>query len=165
MSLPSITGTARLTDDPELRFTASGKAVAKLRLAFSERKKDDSGNWVDGDNAFLDASVWGDEAEHVAESLQRGMEVLVSGKLRQREYEAKDGTKRTVFELMFVTVAPTLKFATAKVQKMQRSGGQQGQAPRAQQGGNFDDPWSTQGAQPPRGSREQSSSFDEAPPF
>lgn len=142
MSLPTLTGVGRLTEDPSLRFTPSGKAVVTVRLAFSDRRKNEStGAWEDGDKAFIDASVWGDEAEHIAESLQRGHEVLVSGKFKQREYTTKDGEKRTVYELAFATVAPTLKFATAKLQKMQRSG-VSGQ-PQPAQGGNFDDPWST----------------------
>lgn len=162
MSLPTLTGTARLTEDPSLKFTSSGKAVCQVRLAFSDRKRDDQGNWSDGDKVFLDASVWGDEAEHLAESLQRGHEVLVSGKLRQREYEARDGSKRTVFELVFATVAPTLKYATAKVQKMSRSGGQSG---AQQQGNGGSDPWASQGAQPDRsfGGRQQAA--DDSPPF
>jgi single-strand DNA-binding protein len=159
MSLPTLTGVGRLTDDPELRFTPSGKAVAKVRLAFSDRKKDDAGQWVDGDTAFIDASVWGDEAEHVAESLQRGHEVLVSGKFKQREYVTKDGEKRTVYELAFATVAPTLRYATAKVSKMQRSSG--GAQSQPAQGGGFDDPWSTGGANGP--SRGQPA--DDSPPF
>jgi single-strand DNA-binding protein len=160
MSLPLITGTARLVEDPELRFTPNGKAVAKLRLAFSDRKKNEQTNqWEDGDKVFLDASVWGDEAEHICEGLTRGIEVLVSGKLRQREYEAKDGTKRVVFELLFATIAPTSKFAVVKVQKTQRSGGN-GPAPTA---GPGDDPWASQGAQANRGFGGQNS--DQEPPF
>lgn len=165
MSLPTISGTGRLVDDPELRFTPNGKAVAKVRLAFSDRKKNEStGQWEDGDKVFIEASVWNDEAEHIAESLQRGHEVLVSGKLRQRSYETREGEKRTVFELVFATIAPTLKYATAKVQKAQRSGGNGGQ-PTAD-GDGFNDPWQTQGAQPDRGSggRQQAAASDE-PPF
>ncbi len=161
MSLPLITGTARLVDDPELRFTQNGKAVAKVRLAFSDRKKNEqTGQWEDGDKIFLEASVWNEEAEHIAESLKRGHEVLVSGKLRQREYEAKDGTKRTVFELVFPTIAPTLKWATAKVQKMSRSngGGQQ----QSQGGGDFNDPWQNSG--PGRGQQSRQPA-DDSPPF
>lgn len=166
MSLPTITGTARLVDDPDLRFTANGKAVAKVRLAFSDRKKNEqTGQWEDGDKIFLEASVWNDEAEHIAESLQRGHEVLVSGKLRQREYQTREGEKRTAFELVFPTIAPTLKWATAKVQKMQRSGSAapSGGARPAQSG---EDPWATQGGQPDRsfGGQKQSS-FDDSPPF
>ncbi len=161
MSLPLLTGTARLVDDPELRFTPNGKAVAKVRLAFSDRKKNEStGQWEDGDKIFLEASVWHEEAEHIAESLQRGHEVLVSGKLRQREYQTREGEKRTAFELVFPTIAPTLKWATAKVSKMQRSGGSNGQRPAGNEG--FDDPWSSGGAQSARGGQQASS---EEPPF
>ncbi len=161
MALPTLTGTARLVDDPALSFTPSGKAVAKVRLAFSDRRKNEqTGQWEDGDKCFVDASVWDQEAEHVAESLTRGMEVLVTGKLRQRQYETREGEKRTVFELAFATIAPTLKFATAKVQKMQRASGGGQQAPA--QGGNFDDPWANQGAQPARGT---SGPQDSEPPF
>nr|WP_221374349.1 single-stranded DNA-binding protein [Actinoplanes polyasparticus] len=163
MSLPLITGTARLVDDPELRFTSGGKAVAKVRLAFSDRKKNEQTNqWEDGDKIFLEASVWNEEAEHIAESLQRGHEVLVSGKLRQREYEAKDGTKRTVFELVFPTIAPTLKWATAKVNRMSRSNGG-GQQPQGQQGGG--DPWASQAAQPDRGFGGRQQAATDEPPF
>lgn len=141
MPLPSLSGTGRLTEDPSLKFTASGKAVCTVRLAFSDRKKNEqTGQWEDGDKVFLDASVWGDEAEHVAESLARGHEVLVSGKFRQREFTTREGEKRVVYELAFATVAPTLKYATAKVSKMQRSGAQQSQAAQG-----ADDPWSTGG--------------------
>jgi single-strand DNA-binding protein len=158
MSLPVLTGVGRLTEDPSLAFTPSGKAVAKLRIAFSDRKKDDAGNWSDGDKAFIDASVWGDEAEHIAESLQRGHEVLVSGKFKQREYTARDGEKRIVYELAFATVAPTLKYATAKVNKVQRTGSG---SPAATPGGSgADDPWTT--AAPAPGS--PASDFD-SPPF
>ncbi len=167
MSLPTLTGVGRLTEDPELRFTPNGKAVAKVRLAFSDRKKDEGGNWVDGDKAFIDASVWGDEAEHIAESLTRGIEVLVSGKFKQREYTTREGEKRTVYELAFATVAPTLKYATAKVSKMQRSGGgaQPSGSSNGGGGGTFDDPWATQGAQPSRGFGSQQAHRDDEPPF
>ena len=140
MSLPILTGVGRLTEDPALKFTPAGKAVVTLRLAFSDRRKNDQGVWEDGDKAYIDANVWGDEAERIAESLQRGHEVMVSGKFKQREYEARDGSKRVVYELAFATVAPTLKFATVKVAKLQRSGGARQQESGS---GGFDDPWST----------------------
>lgn len=140
MSLPTITGVARLTDDPELRFSASGVAVCKVRLAFNSRKKDDSGNWVDGDSFFVDGSVFKQEAENVAESLTRGMEVVVTGRLKTRRYETKEGEKRSVVELTVDGIGPTLKFATAQVKKLGRSSG--GEATR---GGSSDDQWSTGG--------------------
>ncbi len=160
--LPLVTGTARLVDDPELRFSSGGKAMCRMRLAFSDRKRQDDGSWADGDKAFLDATVWGDEAEHLAEGLTRGVEVLVSGKLRQREYEARDGSKKQSYELVFATVAPTSRFAVVKVSKMQRSGGNGG-GQQQSNGGGFDDPWASQGAQPTQGS--QQSVQDDSPPF
>jgi len=161
MSLPTLSGIGRLVDDPELRFTPNGKAVVKMRIAFSDRKKDDQGNWSDGDKLFVDASVWNDEAEHIAESLQRGHEVLVSGKFRQREYTTREGEKRVAYELVFATVAPTLKYATAKVNKMQRSSGN-GDGRAAQGSSSFEDPWATQGATT---GPAQVSDFDSEPPF
>lgn len=167
--LPTITGIGRLVNDIELRFTSGGKAVATARIAFSDRKKQDDGTWVDGDKAFLDASVWGEEAERLAECLPRGTEVIVSGKLRQREYEAKDGTKRTIYELLFATIAPTLKYAAVSVRKAERTSGnsgggqqRQGGQQNGRQGGGFDDdPWATASNSRSGGS----SSFDETPPF
>jgi single-strand DNA-binding protein len=138
MSLPVISGVARLTDDPELRYAASGIAICKVRLAFNSRKKDNSGNWVDGDVFFVDGTVFKEEAEHVAESLQRGLEVTVVGRLKTRRYETKEGEKRSVVELMIDGIGPALKYATANVQKMQR--GSVGSAPP---GGSADDPWAT----------------------
>lgn len=124
MALPTLTGTGRLTDAPELRFTPSGKAVCKVRLAFNSRRKNQqTQEWEDGDVFYIDGSVWGDEAEHVAESLDRGMEVVVSGETRTRQYETKDGEKRTVVELNIRSIGPSLRYATAKVQKMARTGG------------------------------------------
>lgn len=161
--LPTITGTGRLVSDIELRYTSSGKPVASARIAFSDRKKQDDGSWADGDKVFLDASVWGEEAERLAEGLPRGTEVLVSGKLRQREYEAKDGTKKFVFEVLFATIAPTLKYASVSVRKAERTSGGQQSGGQSQGGSQFDDPWS-QPAQP-GGRSGGGSSFDETPPF
>jgi len=123
MSLPTLTGVGRLVADPELRFTSSGKAVCRLRVAFSDRKKDQAtGEWRDGDKIFLDVTVWEQEAENIAESLTRGTELVVSGKLRQREFEDREGNKRTSYELVFPVLGPTLKYATAKVTKAGRNG-------------------------------------------
>lgn len=166
--LPTITGIGRLVSDIDLRYTSSGKAVATARIAFSDRKKQDDGTWVDGDKAFLDASVWGEEAERLAEGLPRGTEVLVSGKLRQREYEAKDGSKKFVFEVLFATIAPTLKYAAVSVRKAERTGGGNGggQQSRPQSGGGFnDDPWATQGVRPTNSRSGGGGSFDDEPPF
>jgi single-strand DNA-binding protein len=123
----TITVIGNLTDDPELRFTPSGAAVAKFRVASTPRYMDkQSGEWKDGEALFLACTVWRQAAENVAESLQRGARVIVSGRLRQRSYETREGEKRTVIELEVDEVGPSLRYATAKVQKMQRSGGNGG---------------------------------------
>ncbi len=120
----TITVIGNLTDDPELRFTPSGAAVAKFRVASTPRFMDKASNeWKDGEPLFLACTVWRQAAEHVAESLQRGARVIVSGRLRQRSYETREGEKRTVIELEVDEIGPSLRYATAKVQKMSRSGG------------------------------------------
>jgi len=179
----TITVVGNLTDDPELRFTPSGAAVAKFRIASTPRTLDRaSGEWKDGEPLFLACNIWRDAAEHVAESLQRGARVIVQGRLRQRSYETREGEKRTVYELEVDEIGPSLRYATAKVQKMSRSGGGGGGGfgasgggggSRPQQqgggGGNFDDPWAT--AAPAQSSRSgsgggaASSNFDDEPPF
>jgi len=168
-----ITVVGNLTDDPELRFTPSGAAVAKFRIASTPRTMDRQTNeWKDGEPLFLQCNIWRQAAENVAESLQRGSRVIVTGRLRQRSYETREGEKRTVYELEIDEIGPSLKYATAKVQKMQRSsgGGGYGSGGGSSQGGgsgsggnssssNFDDPWAS--AAPASGS----GSFDEEPPF
>lgn len=162
MSLPTVTGVARLVEDPQLRFTSGGKGVTKMRLAFSARRRNPQTNeWEDGDKCFLDAEVWEPSAENVAESLSRGMEVVVSGRLRQREYEARDGGKRTVFDLLLDSIGPSLRYATAKVQKMSRSGGDRSGGGSGF-GGGGDDRWA--GAAPSAGPT-RGGNFDEEPPF
>jgi len=119
----TITVVGNLTDDPELRFTPSGAAVAKFRVASTPRFMDKtSGEWKDGEPLFLACNIWRDAAEHVAESLQRGSRVIITGRLRQRSYETREGEKRTVIELEVDEIGPSLRYATAKVQKMARSG-------------------------------------------
>ena len=119
-----ITVVGNLTDDPELRFTPCGAAVANFTVASTPRVLDKQTNeWKDGDTLFLRCSVWRQAAENVAESLQRGMRVIVTGRLRQRSYETKEGEKRTVVELEVDEVGPSLRYATAKVNKTQRGGG------------------------------------------
>ncbi|WEH40855.1 single-stranded DNA-binding protein [Streptomyces sp. NBC_01218] len=135
-----ITVVGNLVDDPELRFTPSGAAVAKFRVASTPRIFDRQTNeWKDGEGLFLTCSVWRQAAENVAESLQRGMRVIVQGRLKQRSYEDRDGVKRTVYELDVDEVGPSLKSATAKVTKTSgrggQSGGQQGGYGGGQQGG------------------------------
>jgi single-strand DNA-binding protein len=119
-----ITVIGNLTNDPELRFTPSGAAVAKFTVASTPRTLDrQSGEWKDGEPLFLQCSVWRQAAENAAESLTRGARVIVQGRLRQRSYETREGEKRTVIEMEVDEVGPSLKYATAKVQKMSRSSG------------------------------------------
>ncbi|HEY0536198.1 MAG TPA: single-stranded DNA-binding protein [Actinoplanes sp.] len=179
----TITVVGNLTDDPELRFTPSGAAVAKFRIASTPRTLDrQSGEWKDGEPLFLACNIWRDAAEHVAESLQRGARVIVQGRLRQRSYETREGEKRTVYELEVDEIGPSLRYATAKVQRMNRSGGGSGGGFGASNGGggnrqpsgasggggNFDDPWATSAPAPSGGARPSggsNSSFDDEPPF
>jgi single-strand DNA-binding protein len=188
----TITIVGNLTDDPELRFTPSGAAVAKFRIASTPRTLDRQTNeWKDGEPLFLACNIWRDAAEHVAESLQRGARVIVQGRLRQRSYETREGEKRTVYELEVDEIGPSLRYATAKVQRMNRSGGGGGGGFGASNGGgggggggnrqssggsggagNFDDPWATSAPASSGGSRPtgggaagNSSSFDDEPPF
>ncbi|MFE4263007.1 single-stranded DNA-binding protein [Streptomyces sp. NPDC056883] len=122
-----ITVVGNLVDDPELRFTPSGAAVAKFRVASTPRTFDKQTNeWKDGESLFLTCSVWRQAAENVAESLQRGMRVIVQGRLKQRSYEDREGVKRTVYELDVEEVGPSLKNATSKVTKTTGRGGQGG---------------------------------------
>lgn len=166
----TITVIGNLTDDPELRFTPSGAAVAKFRVASTPRFMDKaSGEWKDGEPLFLPCTVWRQAAEHVAESLQRGARVIVSGRLKQRSYETREGEKRTVIELEVDEIGPSLRYATAKVQKMSRSGGSSGGGfggggGQGGGGGNFDDPWASAAPAPSRGG-SGGGNFDEEPPF
>jgi single-strand DNA-binding protein len=160
----TITVIGNLTDDPELRFTPSGAAVAKFRVASTPRFLDKaSGEWKDGDPTFLSCTVWRQAAENVAESLQRGSRVILSGRLRQRSYETKEGEKRTVMEIEVDEIGPSLRYATAKVQKMSRSGGGgYGSSGGNSSGGHSsDDPWAT--AAP--ASSSGGGNFDDEPPF
>src|SRR3954454_13314968 len=118
-----ITVIGNLVDDPELRFTPSGAAVADFRIASTPRTFDKNTNeWKDGDTLFLSCAVWRQYAENVAESLQRGMRVIVQGRLKSRQYETREGEKRTVFEIDVDEVGPSLRSATAKVTRAMRSG-------------------------------------------
>lgn len=120
MSLPRIELEGNLVADPELRFTASGKAVANFRVATSERKKQGN-DWVDGDECFLECTVWDQMAENVCESLTKGQKVIVTGRLKQRSYETNSGEKRTVYEVKADSVGPSLRNSVAKVNKVERS--------------------------------------------
>jgi single-strand DNA-binding protein len=155
-----ITVVGNLVADPELRFTASGQPVATFRVASTPRVRDNaSGEWKDGDSLFLTCNVWRQAAENVAESLQRGMRVIVTGRLKQRNYETKEGEKRTVYEIEVDDVGPSLRNASAKVAKANRTGGsggygggqggnggysgQSGQGGQSSGGGRNEDPWAS----------------------
>jgi single-strand DNA-binding protein len=168
----TITVIGNLTDDPELRFTPSGAAVAKFRVASTPRFMDKATNeWKDGDPLFLSCTVWRQAAENVAESLQRGARVILSGRLRQRSYETKEGEKRTVMELEVDEIGPSLRYATAKVQKMSRSSGGGFGSSSGGGGGNSggafgtDDPWATATPAASGGAGGGGGNFDDEPPF
>jgi single-strand DNA-binding protein len=171
-----ITIAGNLVDDPELRFTPAGQPVARFRVASTPRFRDNStGEWKDGDSLFLTCNVWRQAAENVAESLTRGMRVLVSGRLRQRSYETKEGEKRTVYEVEVDDVGPSLRNASAKVNRIARSGsgdggygggqrgsgGSGGRPPGGQgssgggHGGADADPWAS----------DSSGGYSDEPPF
>ena len=138
----TITMIGNLVDDPELRFTPSGAAVAKFRVASTPRYLDKATNeWKDGESLFLQCQIWRQAAENVAESLTKGMRVILSGRLKQRSYETKEGEKRTVFEVEVDEVGPSLRNATAKVTRTQRAGGSGGAAAPAAAESFGDDPW------------------------
>ena len=122
-----ITVVGNLVADPELRFTPAGQPVATFRVASTPRMRDAaSGEWKDGDSLFLTCNVWRQAAENVAESLQRGMRVIVTGRLKQRNYETKEGEKRTVYEVEVDDVGPSLRNASAKVNRASRGSGEGG---------------------------------------
>ena len=140
-----ITVIGNLTADPELRFTPAGAAVANFTVASTPRTFDRHKNeWMDGDALFMRCNVWREAAENVAESLTRGSRVIVSGRLKQRSYETREGEKRTVVELEVDEIGPSLKYATAKPNKADRKGG--GGFGTATSKPTQDDPW---GATPP----------------
>lgn len=165
----TITVIGNLTNDPELRFTPSGSAVANFTIASTPRTFDRQANeFKDGETLFLRASVWREAAENVAESLTKGTRVIVSGRLKSRSYETKEGEKRTVIELECDEVAPSLRYAVAKVSRAQRSsnpGGQTSQGygnqPTGRQG-QQDDPWA---ANPSANAGSWGNGPDSEPPF
>jgi single-strand DNA-binding protein len=161
-----LTVVGNLTADPELRFTPSGAAVANFTVASTPRIFDRQSNeWKDGDALFMRCSIWREAAENVAESLTRGSRVIVQGRLKQRSYETREGEKRTVVELEVDEIGPSLRYATAKVNKASRSGGGGGGFGASSRGGSGggeakqDDPW---GSAPASGSF---SGGDDEPPF
>jgi single-strand DNA-binding protein len=177
-----ITVVGNLTDDPELRFTPSGAAVASFTVASTPRSFDKNTNeWKDGDALFLRCSIWRQAAENVAESLTKGMRVVVQGRLKQRSYETREGEKRTVVELDVEEIGPSLKYATAKVTKASRGtggggfgggggerggdwggGGSRGGGGGQPSGGGApqDDPWASGG-----GSGGWGGGYSDEPPF
>jgi single-strand DNA-binding protein len=166
-----ITVVGNVTDDPELRFTPAGAAVANFTVASTPRSFDRQSNeWKDGDTLFLRCSVWRQAAENVAESLHRGNRVIVQGRLRQRSFETREGEKRTVIELEVDEVGPSLKFATAKISKTTRGGGGGGGGGGfGGGGGQADDPWAAQPAGAGDGASGAAAGgtggFSEEPPF
>ncbi len=162
-----MTVVGNLTADPELRFTASGAAVANFTVASTPRTFDRaSGEWKDGEALFLRCNIWRQPAENVAESLTRGSRVIVSGRLKQRSFETKEGEKRTVIELEVDEIGPSLRYATAKVNRVQRSDsgggggyGGSGSSGGSRQTGPADDPW---GSAPAAGS---AGGYSDEPPF
>ena len=170
----TITLVGNLTADPELRFTPSGAAVANFTVASTPRTFDRQTNeWRDGDAMFLNCAVWRQAAENVAESLQKGMRVIVQGRLRSRSYETREGERRTVFEIDVDEIGPALKYATAKVSR-NAAGSGGGSRPSSGGGGLGEDPWATSGARqsggaqggsPQQGSDPWSAPQSEEPPF
>jgi single-strand DNA-binding protein len=168
-----ITVVGNLTADPELRFTPSGAAVANFTVASTPRIFDRQSNeWKDGDALFMRCSIWREAAENVAESLTRGSRVIVQGRLKQRSYETREGEKRTVVELEVDEIGPSLKYATAKVNKASRSGGGGGGGGGFGGGGGGGDRGGSRPEQQPKddpwGSAPASGSFsggDDEPPF
>ncbi len=158
----TITIIGNLVDDPELRFTPSGAAVAKFRVASTPRYLDKATNeWKDGESLFLQCQIWRQAAENVAESLTKGMRVILSGRLKQRSYETKEGEKRTVFEVEVDEVGPSLRNATAKVTRTQRAAG--GAAAPAAADTFGDDPWAAASTSPAGGG--WGTSTTDEPPF
>ncbi|MCB8992738.1 MAG: single-stranded DNA-binding protein [Nocardioidaceae bacterium] len=155
-----ITVVGNLVDDPELRFTPSGAAVANFRIASTPRTFDKQSNeWKDGEALFLSCSIWRQAAENVAESLQKGMRVIVQGRLRQRSYETREGERRSVYELDVEEVGPSLKYATAQVTRAQRGGGGGGNwSGGSNQAAAQPDPWDNSGGQAQGGSNQSGSS-------
>ena len=158
----TITLVGNLVDDPELRFTPSGAAVAKFRVASTPRYLDKATNeWKDGESLFLQCNIWRQAAENVAESLTKGMRVILTGRLKQRSYETKEGEKRTVFEVEVDEVGPSLRNATAKVTRTQRAAG--GAAAPAAADTFGDDPWAAASTSPAGGG--WGTSTTDEPPF
>lgn len=153
-----ITIIGNLTDEPELRTTRNGDAVCNVNIASNTRQyNSQSGQWEDGDTLYMRGTIWRDMAQHCAQSLHKGMRVIAQGRLQQRSYQAKDGSNRTVIEMTVDEIGPSLRYATAQVQKMQsgsyqggnaNGGYQQPQQPQQQSQAPADDPWGAPAGEP-----------------
>jgi len=161
----NITMIGNLVDDPELRFTPSGYAVANFTVASTPRNFDKKTNeWKDGDTLFLRCSLWREVAENVAETLSKGTRVILSGRLRQRSYETKEGEKRTVFEVEVDEIGPSLRYATAKITRTTRQGGTpSGFSSPASTETFTEDPWAAASSTPSGGGWATTTSDE--PPF
>lgn len=169
-----ITVVGNLVNDPELRFTPAGQPVATFRIASTPRYMDRTTNeWKDGDSLFLTCNVWRQVAENVAESLTRGMRVIVMGRLKQRSYETKEGEKRTVYEVEVDEVGPSLRNASAKVNKVARSGAAAGGGGYGGGGGGYNGGGGGGGSRPSGGGQDQdpwasdspAAGYSDEPPF
>lgn len=146
-----LTIIGNLTADPEMRTTSKGGTVCNFSIAATPRQyNSQSGQWEDGQALFMRCTVWRDMAEHCAQTLHKGMRVIAQGRLQQRTYQAKDGTQRTIVEMQVDEIGPSLKYATAQVQRIQHANGDgqnmapmqaQSQAPTAGGWGAPTDPW------------------------
>lgn len=164
-----ITVVGNLTADPELRFTPSGAAVANFTVASTPRAFDRQSNeWKDGEALFMRCNIWRDAAENVAESLSKGARVIVSGRLKQRSYETREGEKRTIVELEVDEIGPSLRYATAKVNRASRSGSNNSGGGRSSTNSTASSSSGTSAADDPWGSAPASGAFggtDDEPPF
>lgn len=172
-----ITLVGNLTADPELRFTPSGAAVANFTVASTPRQFDrQTGEWKDGEAMFLNCAVWRQAGENVAESLQKGMRVIVQGRLKSRSYETREGERRTVFEVDVDEIGPALRYASAKVTRNPRGqgggGGYSGGGGNAAPSGGGEDPWSSGAPAAPRNAQPAGAGADpwstpqsDEPPF
>ncbi|WP_426727125.1 single-stranded DNA-binding protein [Corynebacterium auriscanis] len=141
---PTITIIGNIVADPELRFTQNGKAVANFRIASTPRQYDrDQQKYIDGTPTFLTCNLWGTPAENLAESLHKGDRVIVTGTLKQRTWQDKNGENRTTFEVEADEVGPSIRFATTQVNRASRGGGQGGYNQNNRGNTNQQDPWNT----------------------
>jgi len=150
MALPQTTIVGNMVDDePRLRYTPQGVAVANFRIAATDRKRQPDGSWADGDSCFITCNVWREMAENAAETFTKGMRIVAMGRLKQRSYETRDGEKRTVYELECDDCGPSIRNASAKVNKSNRSSGGGPSGNTGAGSGGSGDPWAADDSQPP----------------